>query len=73
LAGPVLIKAVDDGYAQTVLGRRRFLEKFIREPSAENKIKNHPIQGTAADGCLRDLGNRILRVKYGQNSQKIII
>jgi DNA polymerase-1 len=46
----VLIKAVDDGYAQTALGRRRYLEKFIKDPSAVNKIKNFPIQGTAADG-----------------------
>jgi DNA polymerase-1 len=41
---------VDDGYAQTALGRRRYLEKFIKDPSAENKIRNFPIQGTAADG-----------------------
>jgi DNA polymerase-1 len=46
----LLIKAVDDGYAQTALGRRRYLEKFIRDPSAVNKIRNFPIQGTAADG-----------------------
>jgi DNA polymerase-1 len=46
----VLIKAVQDGYAQTALGGRRYLEKFIKDPSAVNKVKNLPIQGTGADG-----------------------
>jgi DNA polymerase I-like protein with 3'-5' exonuclease and polymerase domains len=46
----VLIKAMDDGYAQTALGRRRYLEKFIKDPNPENKVKNFPIKGTVSDG-----------------------
>jgi DNA polymerase-1 len=46
---------VDDGYAKTALGRRRYLEKFIRDPGAENKIRNFPIQGTVSVGFKKAL------------------
>jgi DNA polymerase I len=52
-------KAKDDGYVETLLGRRRYfpiLQTATRDPrtnimqrSAEREAINHPIQGTAAD------------------------
>ena len=51
-------KARDDGYVETLLGRRRYFEVFKSQQSgsnvqarlrAEREAINHPIQGTAAD------------------------
>jgi len=52
-------KAKDDGYVETLLGRRRYfpiLQTATRDPrtnimqrTAEREAINHPIQGTAAD------------------------
>jgi DNA polymerase I len=46
----VVEEALISGYAKTALGRRRYLEQVIGKLNAGNKIKNFPIQGTAADG-----------------------
>jgi DNA polymerase I len=61
------IKARENGYIKTALGRRRYLEKILGEDKVDNQIKNFPIQGTAADGfktalCLVDQKFRELRL-----------
>lgn len=43
-------EALTSGYAKTALGRRRYLDQVIGKSNSGNKIKNFPIQGTAADG-----------------------
>jgi hypothetical protein len=44
------IKAKENGYVETALGRRRYLEKILGEDKVDNQIRNFPIQGTASDG-----------------------
>ena len=46
----VPIKAKENGYVGTALGRRRYLEKILGEERIDNQIRNFPIQGTASDG-----------------------
>jgi DNA polymerase I-like protein with 3'-5' exonuclease and polymerase domains len=46
----ILIKAKEDGYVESALGRRRYLEKILGEDKVDNQIRNFPIQGTASDG-----------------------
>jgi DNA polymerase I len=61
------IKARENGYIETALGRRRYLEKILGEDKVDNQIKNFSIQGTAADGfktalCLVDQKFQELRL-----------
>lgn len=46
----VVDEALTSGYAKTALGRRRYLDQVVEKSNARNRIKNFPIQGTAADG-----------------------
>ena len=46
----VVEDALTSGYAKTALGRRRYLDQVVDNSNAANRIKNFPIQGTAADG-----------------------